>query len=37
LSRPDTDSGKLDHFGMSRGGNPGAIIPAMEDCLQAGI
>jgi dienelactone hydrolase len=36
-TRPDIDSGKLAYYGMSWGGWLGAIIPAVEERLQASV
>jgi len=36
-ARPDLDSNKIAYYGMSWGGNLGAIIPAVEDRFKASI
>jgi dienelactone hydrolase len=36
-TRPDVDAGKLAYYGMSWGGDLGAIIPAVEDRLEASV
>jgi dipeptidyl aminopeptidase/acylaminoacyl peptidase len=36
-TRPEIDSGKIAYFGMSWGGDLGAIIPAVEERLKASV
>jgi dienelactone hydrolase len=36
-TRPDIDGGRLAYYGMSWGGDLGAIIPAVEDRLEASV